>query len=72
MAKYNRTNTISITLFKKIEFVLGKIIHNIEFYTWMGVKHFCFFQSAETGNRAPNSGVKDRGASHYVRPPTAL
>ena len=26
--------------------------HNTEFYTWMGKKHFCFFQTAETGNRA--------------------
>ena len=24
----------------------------------MGKKHFCFFQTAETGNRTPNSGVK--------------
>ena len=25
--------------------------HNTEFHTWMGKKHFCFFQTAETGNR---------------------
>ena len=30
---------------------------------------FCFFQTAETGNRTPNSGVKGSGASHYPRAP---
>ena len=25
--------------------------HNTDFYTWMGKKHYCFFQTAETGNR---------------------
>ena len=30
---------------------------------------FCFFQTAETGNRAPNSGVKGYGANHYPRAP---
>ena len=29
--------------------------HNTDFHTWMGKKHFCFFQTAETGNRTPNS-----------------
>ena len=43
--------------------------HNTEFYTWMGKKHFCFFQTAETGNRTPNSGVKGSGANHYPRAP---
>ena len=33
----------------------------------MGKKHFCFFQTAETGNRTPNSGVKGSGANHYPR-----
>ena len=32
--------------------------HNTDLYTWMGKKHFCFFQTAETGNRTPNSSVK--------------
>ena len=32
--------------------------HNTDFHTWMGKKHFCFFQTAETGNRTPSSGVK--------------
>ena len=35
----------------------------------MGKKHFCFFQTAETGNRTPNSGVKGSGANHYPRAP---
>ena len=43
--------------------------HNTEFYTWMGKKHFCFFQTAETRNRAPNSGVKGSGANHYPKAP---
>ena len=30
---------------------------------------FCFFQTAETGNRTPNSGVKGSGADHYPRAP---
>ena len=43
--------------------------HNTEFYTWMGKKHFCFFQTAETGNRTSNSGVKGSGANHYPTAP---
>ena len=38
----------------------------------MGKKHFCFFETAETGNRAPNSGVKGSGANHYPRAPAQL
>ena len=30
---------------------------------------FCFFQTAETGNRTRNSGVKGSGANHYPRAP---
>ena len=30
---------------------------------------FCFFQTAETGNRTPNSGVRGSGANHYPRAP---
>ena len=43
--------------------------HNTNFHTWMGKKHFCFFQTAETGNRTPNSGVKGSGANLYPRAP---
>ena len=43
--------------------------HNTDFHTWMGKKHFCSFQTAETGNRTPNSGVKGSGANHYPRAP---
>ena len=38
----------------------------------MGKKHFCFFETAETGNRTPNSGVKGSGANHYPRAPALL
>ena len=30
---------------------------------------FCYFKTAETGNRTPNSGVKGSGANHYPRAP---
>ena len=30
---------------------------------------FCFFQTAETGNRTPNSGVKGSDANHHTRTP---
>ena len=43
--------------------------HNTNFHTWMGKKQFCFFQTAETGNRTPDSGVKGSGANHYPRDP---
>ena len=43
--------------------------HNTNFHTWMGKKQICFFQTAETGNRTPNSGVKGSGANHYPRAP---
>ena len=32
----------------------------------------CFFQTAETGNRTPNSGVKGSGANHYPRAPALV
>ena len=35
----------------------------------MEKKHFCFFQTAETGNQTPNSSVKGSGANHYPRAP---
>ena len=43
--------------------------HNTDFHTWMGKKYFCSFQTAETGNRTPNSGVKGSGANHHPRAP---
>ena len=33
---------------------------------------FCLFQTAETGNRTPSSGVKGSGANHYPRAPARL
>ena len=38
----------------------------------MRKKQFCFFQTAETGNRTPDSGVKGSGANHYPRAPTRV
>ena len=32
-------------------------------------RNIFFFQTAETGNRTPNSGVKGSGANHYPRAP---
>ena len=43
--------------------------HNTDFHTGMEKEHFCFFQTAETGNRTPNSGAKGSGANHYPRAP---
>ena len=40
-----------------------------EFYEWMGKKHFCFFQTAGTVKRTPNSSVKCSAANHYTRAP---
>ena len=37
-----------------------------------GRNNFCFFQTAETGNRTPDSGVKGSGANHYPRAPALL
>ena len=34
-----------------------------------GEETFSFFQTAETGNRTPNSSVKGSGAHHYPRAP---
>ena len=48
-------------------FLVTEAPRNTDFHTWMGKKHFCFFQTAETGNRTPNSGVKGSGANHYPR-----
>ena len=43
--------------------------HNTEFYECMEKKHFCFFQTAETGKRTPSSSVKGSGANPYPRAP---
>ena len=37
-----------------------------------GRNSFRFFQTAETGNRTPSSGVKGSGANHYPRAPAHL
>ena len=46
--------------------------HNTDFHSWMGKKHFCFFQTAESGKRTPNSGLKGSGANHYPRAPELI
>ena len=46
--------------------------HNTEFHTGMVKKHICCFQTAETGNRIPNSSVKGSGANHYPRAPAPI
>ena len=33
---------------------------------------FCFFQTAGTGNRTPDSGVKGSGGNHYPRAPAHM
>ena len=43
--------------------------HNTEFQEWMEKKHFCIFQTADSGKRTPNSSVKGSGANHYPRAP---
>ena len=45
-------------------------LHTILTFTrgW-GSSIFRFFQTAETGNRIPNSGMKGSGANHYPRAP---
>ena len=44
----------------------------LTFKRWWGRNIFCFFQTAEIGNRTPNSGVKGSGANHYPRAPARL
>ena len=46
--------------------------HNTKFQEWMGKKHFCFFQTAETGKRTPNSSVKGSSANHYPKAPAQV
>ena len=41
----------------------------LTFTSGWGRNIFCFFQTAGTGNRTPNSGVKGSGANHYPRAP---
>ena len=41
----------------------------LTFTRWWGRNIFCFFQTTETGNRTPNSGVKGSSANHYPRAP---
>ena len=47
LAVWGRARYISVT----------EAPHNTDFHTWMGKKDLCFIQTAETGNRTPNSAV---------------
>ena len=62
MAVWGRARYLSVT----------EAPHNTNFHTWMGKEQFCFFQTAETGNRTPDSGVKGSGANHYPRAPAPM
>ena len=62
LSVWGRTRYLSVT----------EAPHNTDFHTWMGKKHFCFFQTAETRNRTPNSAVKGSGANHYPRAPAQI
>ena len=62
LAVWGRARYLSVT----------EALHNTDFHTWMGKKQFCFFQTAETGNRTPNSGVKGSCANHYPRAPALI
>ena len=62
LAVWGRARYLSVT----------KAPHNTNFHTWMGKKQFCFFQTAETGTRTPDSGVKGSGANHYPRASTVI
>ena len=42
-----------------------RLLTILTFTRGWGRNIFCFFQTAETGNRTPNSGVKGSGANHY-------
>ena len=46
-----------------------RLLTILTFTRGWGRNTFCFFQTAETGNRTPNSGVKGSGANHYPRAP---
>ena len=41
----------------------------LRFTSGWGKKHFCYFQTAKTEKRTPNSSVKGSGANHYLRAP---
>ena len=46
--------------------------HNTEFYTWMGKKHFCFFQTAETGSRTRTPAWKAAVLTTTLGPPPVV
>ena len=53
-------------LVKKRYLLFTEAPHNTAFYEWVEKKHFCLFQTAETGKRTPNSSVKGSGVYVYI------
>ena len=49
-----------------------RLLTILTFTRGWGRNIFSFFQTAETGNRTPNSGVKGSGANHYPRAPALM
>ena len=41
----------------------------MSFTSGWGKEQFCFFQTADTGERAPISSVESSGANHYPKTP---
>ena len=46
-----------------------RLLTILTFTRGWGSNIFCFFGTAETGDRTPDSGVKGSGANHYPRAP---
>ena len=69
LSSRNRTRNSSPGVLRPSTLPLGHGGSPQNFHTWMWKKHFCFFQTTETGNRTPNSGVEGSGANHYPRAP---
>ena len=70
LSSRHRIRNSSLTVWGRARYLSAtEAPQNTDFHTWMGKKHLCFFQTAETGNRTPNSGVKGSGANHYPRAP---
>ena len=44
-------------------------LNNTESYGGWERNIFCFFQTAETGQRTPNSSIKGSGANHHLMAP---
>ena len=47
--------------------VTEEVLHNTDFYEWMGKKQFCYFQTAE--GPSGSATITHRGASSRTTPP---